>query len=67
MKLTKITDGCENKNCPAVYETDRGTTVVQGYVVSDSEALAQLGLPDGEAAVEIPSSLLKGIHGNAHS
>lgn len=62
MKLTKISDGCENKSCPAVYETDRGTFVVQGYVISDPQALKQLGLPVGESAVEVPAGLLKGNH-----
>jgi hypothetical protein len=61
LKLTKISDGCENRNCPAVYETDRGTLVVQGYVLSDSEALKQIGLPEGESAVEVPTELLRGI------
>ncbi|WP_435107724.1 hypothetical protein [Nocardiopsis synnemataformans] len=61
MKLTKITDGCENKNCPAVYETDKGTYIVQGYVVSDPEVLAGIGLPEGESVVEVPADMLKGI------
>lgn len=65
MKLTKISDGCENRNCPTVYETDRGTFVVQGYVISDPQALDQLGLPAGESAVEVPADLLKGHHGVA--
>jgi hypothetical protein len=46
---------------PTLYETDRGTCLVQGYVVTDSEALATVrerGLPDGEAVVEIPKALL---------
>lgn len=62
MKLSKISDGCENRNCPAIYETDRGTFVVQGYVVSDPQALKQLGLPAGESAVEVPADLLKETH-----
>lgn len=65
MKLTKISDGCENRNCPAVYETDRGTLVIQGYVISDSQALTQLGLPEGESAVEVPVDLLRSLHAAA--
>lgn len=61
MKLTRISDGCENRNCPAVYETDRGTLLVQGYVISDPQALKQIGLPEGETAVEVPADLLRGI------
>jgi hypothetical protein len=56
MRLTKIaSDPCPDKiTCPGVFATDRGTIVVQGYVITDSEALAQLNLPNGETAVEIP-------------
>ncbi|MEO6081660.1 MAG: hypothetical protein ABIQ18_00945 [Umezawaea sp.] len=51
----------EPRTCPNLYETDRGTYLVQGYVVTDSEALATVrerGLPDCEAVVEIPKALL---------
>lgn len=61
MKLTFRGTNSTNGSCPAVYETDRGTLVVQGYKVTDSEALAALrerGLPDHEDAVEIPVGLL---------
>ncbi|SDP87333.1 hypothetical protein SAMN04487905_11189 [Actinopolyspora xinjiangensis] len=47
--------------CPNLYETDRGTYVVQGYKITDSEALRTLherGLPETESAVEIPKALL---------
>jgi len=39
--------------------TDRGTAVVQGSVILDDETLAQLNLPAGEAAVEVPLALLR--------
>jgi hypothetical protein len=48
-------------SCPSVYETDRGTLVIQGWRVTDSEALdalADRGLPPHETAVEIPLELL---------
>ena len=44
---------------PTVYRTDRGTLVVQGWVVSDQEALAQMDIPNGETAVEIPDRMIQ--------
>jgi len=44
---------------PTVYRTDRETWVVQGWMVTDSDALAQMNLPDGETAVEIPDGMIK--------
>jgi hypothetical protein len=50
-----------NAGCPTVYETDRGTLVVQGQQVVDSEALASLeDVVIGEVAVEVPRQLLLG-------
>ena len=42
-------------SCPTLYETDRGTYVVQGYIVGSD---AGVDLPDGESLVEIPAGLL---------
>lgn len=61
MKLTFLGTTSINKSCPNLYATDRGTYVVQGYKVTDLEALATLherGMPDSETAVEIPAALL---------
>lgn len=44
---------------PTVYRTDRGTWVVQGWPVTDSEALAQMKIPGGETAVEIPDRMIQ--------
>lgn len=44
---------------PTVYRTDRGTWVVQGWKLTDSGALAQMSIPDGEAAVEIPDRMIE--------
>ncbi|WP_371779144.1 hypothetical protein [Streptosporangium subroseum] len=47
-------------SCPALYETDRDTYVVQGYLVTDPEALASLvDVLPGETFVEIPKSILR--------
>ncbi|GAA1030821.1 MULTISPECIES: hypothetical protein [Amycolatopsis] len=61
MKLTHLHTTSKNGGCPELYETDRGTYVVQGAKVTDPEVLAQLrerGLPDHETAVEVPKALL---------
>jgi hypothetical protein len=59
MKLRLIADnGCTGGTCPTAYLTEKGTAVVQGYAVDDPEVLAQLGLPAGETAVEVPVELL---------
>lgn len=59
MRLARIAGNCpDGRTCPAVYETDRGTIVVQGDAIPADE-LTQITLPDGEAAVEIPVALLE--------
>jgi hypothetical protein len=44
---------------PTVYRTDRGSWVVQGWEVTDPEALAAMDIPAGETAVEIPDRMLQ--------
>jgi hypothetical protein len=61
VKLTFRGTNSTHGSCPSVYETDRGTLVIQGWRVTDSEAIAALtarGLPAHETAVEIPLDLL---------
>jgi hypothetical protein len=55
MKLTRIRGACRDDTCPTLYATDRGTFVVQGYVVNDTDVT----LPEGEALVEVPAELLR--------
>jgi hypothetical protein len=43
---------------PAVYRTDRGSWVVQGWTITDPEALAQMDIPEKETAVEIPDRIV---------
>lgn len=60
MKLTQIGgSGCGNGPCPAVYETDNGTIVVQGFHVDGDKV--GLNLPPGEGAVEIPRYILERV------
>jgi hypothetical protein len=45
---------------PTIFETDRGTLVIQGYRVTDPEGLADVGpVPEAETLVEIPRELLR--------
>ncbi|GAA0942203.1 hypothetical protein [Nonomuraea longicatena] len=52
-------DPASNPNqCPAFYWTDRSSLLVQGWVVTDPEALAELvNLAPDETVVEIPERL----------
>ena len=43
---------------PALYKTDRGSWLAQGWVVTDPAALAEMGIPAGETVVEIPDRLV---------
>ena len=43
---------------PTLYRTDRHSWVVQGWVVTDPAELAQLDIPPGEGACEIPDRLV---------
>jgi hypothetical protein len=59
MIVTRVRGVCDDgKTCPALHLTDRDTAVIQGWAVDDAEVLAQLGLPAGSGAVEVPSALL---------
>ncbi|MEU7635444.1 hypothetical protein [Streptomyces sp. NPDC039016] len=52
---------CKNGTCPTLWaKTTTDDYVVQGYVISDPEELAQLDLPEGETAVQIPAAVLEG-------
>ena len=44
----------------ATDRTDRKTYIAQGWVVTDPQALAELGdIPPGEAVIEIPADVLR--------
>jgi hypothetical protein len=49
--------GCGNGPCPAVYETENKTIVVQGFAVDPAKA--GMALPPGELMVEIPRDALE--------
>lgn len=60
MKITYIATESGKTGCPSLFRTDRGTYLVQGWRVTDEEALAGLrerGFPEHETVVEIPAAL----------
>lgn len=60
MKLTFVAKDPESEpsGSPTLYRTDRGSWLVQGWVVTDPEALAEMGIPEGETCVEIPDRMI---------
>lgn len=46
-------------SCTVYRRTDRGTWVIQGWAVTDPEVLAQMDIPAGETAVEIPDRMIQ--------
>lgn len=61
MRLTFIAKDPESNptGSPTLYRTDRQSWVVQGWEVSDPAALAQMAIPSGEGAVEIPDRMIQ--------
>lgn len=52
---------CRNGTCPTLWGTEDGKSyVVQGYIETNPDRLAQLDLPQGEAAVIVPAEVLEG-------
>ena len=54
-KLTMLAT-CANGSCPTIFQSDRGTYVIQGNAL-DAQ-LVGVNLSAGELLVEIPSDLL---------
>lgn len=60
MQIRLLGTSSGHTGCPALYETDRGTYVVQGKLVTDEAAIASLvDVRDDEFYVEIPRDLLR--------
>jgi hypothetical protein len=60
MRLRLLGTDSGHTGCPALYATDRGTYVVQGKLVTDQAAIADLvDVRDDEFYVEIPKGLLR--------
>jgi len=59
MRLRFLGQDTQDRGCPALYATDRDTYVVQGWTVTDPEALGDLrDVLEGESFVEIPRKVL---------
>jgi hypothetical protein len=64
MRLLRTDSG--HTGCPALYATDRGTYVVQGKLVTDEAAIADLvDVRGDEFYVEIPQGLLRFAQGTS--
>ncbi len=60
MRLRLVGTSSGHTGCPALYATDRGTYVVQGKLVTDTEAIADLvDVRQDEFYVEVPAALLR--------
>jgi hypothetical protein len=60
MRLQFLGADTKDKGCPSLYATDRDTYVVQGWTVTDPEALGDLrNVLEGESFVEIPKKVLR--------
>jgi hypothetical protein len=57
MQLTFLGRSSEGGESPTLYATDRGSYIVQGYVVTDAEVLAKLDIPEDETVVEVYARL----------
>ncbi|MDY0811868.1 DUF6879 family protein [Kitasatospora purpeofusca] len=56
MALRKLSgdSDCKSGTCPTLWETEDNTAfLVQGYVVTDPEQLAQIDLPQGETVARV--------------
>lgn len=63
MRITGIAGGnCSDGTCPTIWTTDNPEIMaVQGAVLADSQALADIGeIPGHETVVLVPRSLLEG-------
>lgn len=64
MRLRLLGTDSGHTGCPALYETDRDTYVVQGKRVLDEAAIADLvDVRDDEFYVEIPKTLFRYAQG----
>jgi hypothetical protein len=48
-----------SNDCPAVYQSDRGTYLVQGYRIPEEYRDRVQNLADNETVVEIPAHLVE--------
>jgi hypothetical protein len=60
MRLTLVAGDPDSQptNSPTLYKTDRGSWIIQGWVVTEPDALAEMNIPEGESCVEIPDRMI---------
>jgi hypothetical protein len=60
VRLTLVAKDPESQpqGSPTLYRTDRGSWIVQGWIVTDPDALDQMDIPQGEIACEIPDRMV---------
>ena len=51
---------------PTLYATDRDTYVIQGWRVTDPEALSQMKIPGHETCIEVPRGLMRHLPEERH-
>ncbi len=59
LEVSLIRGECpDNRTCPAVRRTNRGSLMITGRLVTDPAEMAKLKIGPGEVAVEVPQSLM---------
>ena len=58
MRLTFLGKNSQPNQSPTLYATDRGSYLVQGWIVTEPEILAKIMLADNETIVEVPAKLM---------
>lgn len=58
MRLTFLGKESIPDQSPTLYATDRGSYVVQGWIVTDPQVLAMIAVPEDETIVEVPAKLM---------
>jgi hypothetical protein len=68
VKLQFLGKASSPGDSPTLYATDHDTFVIQGWKVTDAEALSQMRIPDYETCIEVPKGLMQFLpkedHGN---
>jgi hypothetical protein len=58
MRLTYLGKESQPNQSPTLYASDNDSYIVQGWIVTDTTALAQLDVGDDETVVEVPPALM---------
>jgi hypothetical protein len=66
MKLKFLGKSSTPGDSPTLYETDHGTYVIQGWKVTDAEALTQMKIPEHETCIEVPEALMQYLPREKH-